>query len=258
MVGSAKGRSMSPLTSDLPRNSSLTRTQAISTPITASIAATTIETISVNRIAATACGLVTASQNSPAPPSNDRTTTAASGIRTIRVSQATLRPPTTSGPVGIRRAPADLAAGRAPLLAGAGAPISASLCGGDTELLLDLGHEARVRVEEVGVDLVPAAELVDLEQLLRVRVGRLVDLVGDDAAVPLVGEDLLRLRGLEEVQERLGLLGRLSLLGHRRRVLDQDRLVGDHVVEVDVGLLCGDRLVLVGDQHVALATGEGG
>src|SRR5829696_2182370 len=194
MVGSANGRSISPLTSDLPRNSSRTRTQAISTPMTASMAATTTETINVKRIAATACGLVTASQNSAAPPSNERTTTAASGIRTISVSQATLRPPTTSGPVWIRRAPAGLEAGRAPLLAGAGAPISASLCGGDTELLLDLRHGPRVRVEEVGVDLVPATELVDLEQLLRIGVGRFVDLVGEDAPVALVGVDLLRLR----------------------------------------------------------------
>ena len=80
------------------------------------MAATTIETISVNRMAATAWGLVTASQNSSTPPSNERTTTAASGISTISVSQATLRPPTTSGPLLMRRAPAGLA-GRALSLA---------------------------------------------------------------------------------------------------------------------------------------------
>src|SRR5215213_11138912 len=187
MVGSANGRSISPLTSDLPRNSSRTRTHAISTPITASMAATTIETISVNRIAAIAWGFVIASQNSPAPPSKERTTTAASGIRTISVSQATLRPPTTSGPVRMRRAPAGLEAGRALFrVVETGASITgASLCGGDTELLLDLRHGARVRVEEVGVDLVPPAELVDLEQLLRLGVDGLVDEVGQDAAVAL-------------------------------------------------------------------------
>src|SRR5215218_10018918 len=259
IVGSANGRSISPLTNALPRNSSRTSTQAISTPITASMAATTIETINVNRIAATAWGLVTASQNSPIPPSNERTTTAASGISTISVSQATLRPPTTSGPLRTRRAPAGLKAGRAPLrVVAAGASTTASLCGGDTELLLDLRHGPGVRIEELVVDLVPAAELVDLEQLLRLRVDGLVDLAGDDAAVALVGEDLLRLGRLEEVQERLRLLGRLGLLRDRGRVLDQDRLVWHHIVEVDVGLLGGDRLVLVGDQHVALAARKGG
>ena len=123
IVGSANGRSIRPLTSDLPRNSSRTSTQAISTPITASIAATTTEMISVKRIAAIACGLVIASQNSSTPPSNERTTTAASGISTISVSQATLRPPTTSGPLRMRRAPAGLA-GRALCSLEAGASIT--------------------------------------------------------------------------------------------------------------------------------------
>ena len=41
-------------------------------------------------IAAIAWGLVIASQNSPTPPSKERTTTAASGISTISVSHATL------------------------------------------------------------------------------------------------------------------------------------------------------------------------
>ncbi len=89
IVGSANGRSISPLTIRLPGNSSRTSTQAISVPITALMAATTSETISVRRIAACACGVVTASQNAATPPSSDCTTTAASGIRTISVSQAT-------------------------------------------------------------------------------------------------------------------------------------------------------------------------
>ena len=54
--------------------------------MTALITATITEAISVSLIAATACGLVIASQNSPMPSSNERTTTAASGIRTISVS----------------------------------------------------------------------------------------------------------------------------------------------------------------------------
>ena len=42
----------------------------------------------------------------------------------------------------------------------------------------------------------------------------------------------------------------------RDRVLDQDRLVGDDVVDVLALLLRGDRLVLVGDEDVAVARGE--
>jgi hypothetical protein len=66
--------------------------------MTASIVATIAETISVSRIAAWACGAVMASQNAPAPSSNERATTAASGIRTISVSQATERPPAKTAP----------------------------------------------------------------------------------------------------------------------------------------------------------------
>jgi hypothetical protein len=86
----------------VPAKSSRTSTHAIRVPITASIAATISETITVRRIAATACGAVMASQNAPAPSSNERTTTAASGIRTISVSQATESPPAVSGPAGTR------------------------------------------------------------------------------------------------------------------------------------------------------------
>src|SRR5919202_3807188 len=184
MVGSANGRSMSALTSALPRNSSRTRTQAMSTPITASIAATTTDTPIENFIAATAWRLVIASQNSPLPPSNERATTAASGMRTIRVSQATERPPTASGPVRTRRCPAvrrgvGLARGAPARLAGAPS-VAISLGRADTEILLDLRHRALVRVEELVVDLAPATELVDREQLFRPGVPLLVDQPRED------------------------------------------------------------------------------
>src|SRR5829696_3494052 len=257
IVGSANGRSMRPLTSALPGNSSRTSTQAISTPMTASMAATTTEISTVRRMAAIAWRLVIASQNSAAPPSKERTTTAASGINTISVSHATLSPPTTSGPERTRFRPAGRA-GRSARSGGATSATAGSLGGADTQVLFDLRHGARVRVEEVVVDLVPAAELVDLEELPRVRVGGLVDEARRDRAVALGGVDLLRLVALEEVQPRLGLLGRLRLLGDRGGVLDEDRLVRDHVVELDAGLLRGDRLVLVGDQDVALAAAERG
>src|SRR5918994_790474 len=222
IVGSANGRSIRPLTIRLPGNSSRTSTQAISVPITASIAATISDTIRVRRIAATACGAVTASQNASTPPSNERTTTAASGIRAIRVSQATERPPATSGPAAISacrrgRRPATVA------LPGSGHP----------QVALDVGHRALLGVEELGVDLVPAAELVDLEQVLGGRVGALVDQLREHRAVALGGEDLLRRLGAEPVDERLRLVGVLGLRDDCHRVLDQDRLVRDDVVELD-------------------------
>src|SRR3712207_7094426 len=61
-------------------------------------------------------------------------------------------------------------------------------------------------------------------------------------------EDLLTGLRAQELEEGRGLLVVLALLGDRDRVLDQDRLVGDHVVELDAVLLGGDRLVLVGDR----------
>ena len=69
----------------LPRNSSRTSTQAISVPVTALIAATTAEAISVSFSAATACSFVTAVQNASQPVLERLATTAASGISTIRL-----------------------------------------------------------------------------------------------------------------------------------------------------------------------------
>src|SRR5918994_4960199 len=247
IVGSANGRSIRPLTIRLPGNSSRTSTQAISVPITALIAATISETTSVSRIAACAWAFVTASQNSPTPPSNDCTTTAARGIRTISVSHATEYAPATSGPTGSRRARTRDSSPAVTALAGRGHP----------QVAVDLGDRALLGVEEVGVDLVPAAELVDLEERPRRRVCLLVDQVGEDRAVALGGVDLLRLGGHQPVEERLRLIGALRLGDDGRGVLDQDRLVGDDVVELDAGALRGDRLVLVGEQDVALAAGEG-
>ena len=98
IVGSANGRSISELTIRLPGNSSRTRTQAMIVPATALIATTIAEAIRVSFSAATACGAVTSSQNEASPPSNDFATTAASGIRTIRLRYATTRPRVSAGP----------------------------------------------------------------------------------------------------------------------------------------------------------------
>ena len=114
--------------------------------MTASIAATINETISVSLIAATACGLVIASQNAPTPPSSERTTTAASGIRMISVSQATESPAANSAP---------RAAEAAPRRRGTRRPAGgcASAGSGDPQVTLDLGDGAVLGVEELVVDL---------------------------------------------------------------------------------------------------------
>jgi hypothetical protein len=67
IVGSANGRSMIPFTSDLPRKSSRTRTDAVIVPSTAFVSAAIAATVSVSFSAATASGPFTTSQK-PAPP----------------------------------------------------------------------------------------------------------------------------------------------------------------------------------------------
>src|SRR5436190_11913525 len=86
--------------------------------------------------------------------------------------------------------------------AGAGAAVT-SLGSRHSLALLDLGDDALVGIEELVVDLRPPAELGDLEQLRRRRVLRLVHEARDHRAVALCGEDLLRLLGAGEVDERL-------------------------------------------------------
>src|SRR5688500_14136007 len=80
------------------------------------------------------------------------------------------------------------------------ASAAAALAGlsGDPQLLLDPCDRAVLRVEEVRAHLVPAAELVDLEQLRRRGVLLLVGQLGQDRAVALLDVDLLRLLGEEE------------------------------------------------------------
>src|SRR4051794_37927594 len=255
IVGSANGRSMTALTNALPRKRSRTSTHATSVPATALTPATRIERTSVSFSAATACGAVTASTNACRPPSAERATTAASGIRTTTLSQsvATPSPSVRAGPV-----PEESARRRADGRAGDAAGLRASLGSGDPRRLLDVGDRALVGIEELVVDLRPAAEVADREQSLRRRELRLV--LGEDALVdrPVapVGEDLLRRRRQGVVHERLRLLEVLRLRDDRDRVLDGDRLVGDDVVDLLALLLGGDRLVLVGDEDVAGAGRE--
>src|SRR4051812_32466267 len=256
IVGSANGRSISALMSDLPRKRSRTSTHATSVPATAFIAATRIDMISVSFSAATACGAVTASTNATRPPSVERATTAASGISTTTLSHSVATPSDSAAdPPGAaaargRRRKTDPPA--------AGAEVRASLGSGDPRRLLDLRDRALVRVEEVVVDLRPAAQVADGEQALRRGElgGVLLQHGLVDRPVAPLGEALLRGRRQGVAHERLGLGQVLRALEDRDRVLDQDRLVGDDVVDLLALALGGDRLVLVGDEDVAGAGDE--
>src|SRR3954467_7523517 len=123
---------------------------------------------------------------------------------------------------------------------------------GNALRLLDVDEYALLRVEEAVVDLRPAAELVDREQLRRDRELRLVLQRGKHGAVALGDEDLLGRRRPQVVAERLGRARVLRVAGHRGRVLDEDRLRRDDVADVLALLLGGDGLVLVRERHVAL------
>src|SRR4051812_27683182 len=210
-VGSANGRSIRALTRRLPGNWSRTSTQAISVPKKALTAATSSADRTVSFRAATDCLLETVSQKCAMPPSVDFATTAASGSSTITLSHAVAIPRP--------RAP-----GR-PIAAAArrrgSEAVRASAGSGDPRRVLDLGDRPVRRVEEVLHDLVPAAEVVDREERLRIRElrGELLGHRPDHRAVPVLGEDRLRRGRPEEVEEllRLG----LGLRRDRDRVLDQ-------------------------------------
>ncbi len=71
-----------------------------------------------------------------------------------------------------------------------------------------------------------------------------------DGAIALLAEDALGVRRLDELEP--GGCRRRRVDGHRGGVLDQDRLVGNDVLDRLPGVLGEDRLVLVGEQDVAL------
>src|SRR6476661_2399745 len=240
---------MTAFTAALPGNRSRTRTQAMIVPNTALIRTTISEHTRVSFSAAMACVPVTASQNEPVPLSNALAATAASGRRTMTLRYSVTIPMPRPAPARGRRMPVPRA--------GALAVVASirSACGRDPELLLDLRDLALRLVEELVVDLVPAAELVNREEVLRRRKLLRVHQLRVDRPVAVLRPDLLTRIGPDEVHEVLRRLRRL--LRDRDRRLDQDRRRRDHVVHVLALGLGLDRLVLIRDEDVALALGEG-
>src|SRR6185295_9316954 len=166
IVGSANGRSISALISPRPRKRSRTRTHATRVPAAALMAATTTDIVSVRRSDATAWRFVIASQNVPRPPSVDFATTAASGRSTMTLSH-TVAMPSDSAPEPPGAAEESARRRAAETDRPAPGEVRTSLGSGDPRGLLDLRDRALVRVEELVVDLRPAAEVLDREQALR-------------------------------------------------------------------------------------------
>src|SRR5215211_1584415 len=150
---------MTPSTRRLPRKSSRTSTQAIAVPTIAFTSAAAADMISVSLRAETAWAPVAASQNELQPSWKASDVSAASGSRTMTESHSRTTPPPRAPPV--LRPPRRAAARRGSRSA------AVSAIGGDAELLLDVGDDGALGVEELLVDLVPAAEVVDREETRR-------------------------------------------------------------------------------------------
>src|SRR4051812_9763616 len=130
------------LTSDLPRKSSRTNTQAISVPVTAFATATAIETNRVNLSAATASRPEMAVQKPLNPLSVLLAISAASGSSTITLSQA-IEMPSSGGRIPAPRC---------------GTTTAALLSFGEPQRLLDLCGDAPFRVEEPVVYCAPTPQ----------------------------------------------------------------------------------------------------
>src|SRR5690242_12775659 len=156
MVGSANGRSMTALTSALPRKSSRTSTQAVIVPSTPLIRTTAKAAPKVSFRAPTASGFEIDCQNACAPSRFDSQTSAAIGRTTITIRNVEMTP--TDRPV-LARPPARV------LRNGAAADAVTALMGRTSDGLLDLDHPTAVQVEPHRVRLAPAAEqlVVDVE-----------------------------------------------------------------------------------------------
>jgi hypothetical protein len=91
MVGSANGMSISTSTNRMPGKRSRTSTQAIAVPMTALTAVTPSELSSVNRMAASDSGRLSADQKPDHPAPVAFATIAASGSSTSTLSQVTAK-----------------------------------------------------------------------------------------------------------------------------------------------------------------------
>ena len=128
-------------------------------PVTAFTATTKIEAANVSLSAATAGGELTSCQNALSPPSSDAATTAAIGTSTIRLKYAVESP--SARPPG-RRALRPVRAGSR---RASGLPVS-----GHSQLVLDVGEDALLAVEETLADVGPATDVCDGEEAGRRRV----------------------------------------------------------------------------------------
>src|SRR6185312_2003877 len=139
-----------------------------------------------------------------------------------------------------------------------GVGLHRSAGGRDAQFLLDLGDRTFFFVEEFVLDFAPAAEFGDLEEGF-FRGGELfrVDQLLVDRAVTVFGPDFLAFVRPRPFQEVFG-CGLRGFFGDRDRGFDLQRVGRDDVFDVFAFLFRLDRFVLVGEEHVALALGEGG
>src|SRR3954471_19113143 len=100
-----------------------------------------------------------------------------------------MKPPPSASTTGSRR-----------VAEGAGARTAAASA---AKALLDLGHQAGVRVEELLLDLRPAAEVVDGELLRAHREAVALGRDLEDGAIAALREQLLSGRRVEVFHERL-------------------------------------------------------
>src|SRR2546430_1858797 len=134
---------------------------------------------------------------------------------------------------------------------------AASTASGNPQRLLDLADDPVRRIEELGVHLVPAADVADLEEL-RARWELLLVLAQNvhvDWAEAVVGPDGLSGRRVQPVDE----LRRLRLVAGvhgGERSLDLQRRLRDRVEDRLALRLRVFRVALVGEQDVTLAREE--
>src|SRR6188474_1921914 len=127
IVGSANGRSMIALTTDLPANESRTRTHAMIVPNTAVVSTASVDMTSVSFRAETAWGDETTSQKPDQPLPVDRQTTAAIGSTTMISRNDVTKPTCRERAVEALSLRCVVGAGRP------GASVTALAASGDTE-----------------------------------------------------------------------------------------------------------------------------